>query len=61
MRLSVGVLVGLGFKYLQDLFAPMSLVYELHPALAVAVPIIVVGWLAGSVCAGSPDPTYFAT
>ncbi|MDH3642933.1 MAG: LPS export ABC transporter permease LptG [Gammaproteobacteria bacterium] len=48
VRLSVGVLVGLGFKYLQDLFAPMSLVYELHPALAVAVPIAacwLVGWI----------------
>lgn len=48
VRLSVGVLVGLSFKYLQDLFAPMSLVYELHPAVAVAIPILVcwlVGWI----------------
>jgi lipopolysaccharide export system permease protein len=48
VRLSVGVLVGLGFKYLQDLFAPMSLVYEVHPALAVATPIAVcwvIGWI----------------
>jgi lipopolysaccharide export system permease protein len=48
MRLSVGILVGLSFKYLQDLFAPMSLVYDVHPALAVATPILacwVVGWI----------------
>jgi len=47
-RLSVGVLVGLGFKYLQDLFAPMSLVYHLPPALAVAIPIVtcwLIGWI----------------
>jgi lipopolysaccharide export system permease protein len=48
MRLSVGLLVGLGFKYLQDLFAPMSLVYDVSPAVAVAIPIAVcwlVGWI----------------
>jgi lipopolysaccharide export system permease protein len=41
VRLSVGVFAGLGFKYLQDLFAPMSMVYELPAPLAVAVPILV--------------------
>jgi lipopolysaccharide export system permease protein len=45
-RLSVGVLVGLIFKYLQDLFAPLSLVYEVPAALAVAIPIAVC-WLIG--------------
>ena len=40
LRLSVGILVGLGFKYLQDLFAPMTLVYEVHAAVGVALPII---------------------
>jgi lipopolysaccharide export system permease protein len=48
VRLSVGVLVGLSFKYLQDLFAPMSLVYDVPAALAVATPIVVcwvIGWV----------------
>jgi len=39
VRLSVGILVGLAFKYLQDLFAPMSMVYDLPTVLAVALPI----------------------
>lgn len=48
MRLSVGVLVGLTFKYLQDLFAPMSVVYDVRPVIAVAIPIVVcwvMGWI----------------
>ncbi len=40
VRLSVGVFAGLGFKYLQDLFAPMSMVYDLAAPVAVALPII---------------------
>lgn len=47
VRLSVGIFVGLGFKYLQDLFAPMSMVYDLPPVLAVLIPIIVC-WLLGA-------------
>ena len=39
VRVSVGVIVGLCFKYLQDLFAPMSAVYELPAPLAVGLPI----------------------
>ena len=39
VRISVGIVVGLSFKYLQDLFAPMAVVYELAPPLAVAAPI----------------------
>ncbi|MEM1230209.1 MAG: LPS export ABC transporter permease LptG [Pseudomonadota bacterium] len=39
-RLAVGVLAGLSFKYLQDLFAPMSLVYSLPAWLAVLLPIL---------------------
>lgn len=39
VRVSVGVIVGLCFKYLQDLFAPMSAVYELPASLAVGLPI----------------------
>ncbi len=46
VRLSVGVFAGLGFKYLQDLFAPMSMVYDLPAALAVLVPILVC-WAVG--------------
>lgn len=47
LRLSVGVFAGLGFKYLQDLFAPMSMVYDLPAALAVALPIVAC-WLLGA-------------
>ncbi|MBM4205170.1 MAG: LPS export ABC transporter permease LptG [Gammaproteobacteria bacterium] len=39
LRLTVGILVGLVFKYLQDLFAPMSEVYHLDPLIAVLIPI----------------------
>ena len=46
VRLTVGVLVGLTFKYLQDLFAPMSMVYDLPPWAAVALPIALC-WAAG--------------
>jgi lipopolysaccharide export system permease protein len=44
LRVSAGVLVGLTFKYLQDLFAPMSLVYGLPAFVAVAIPILLC-WL----------------
>lgn len=46
VRLSVGIFAGLGFKYLQDLFAPMSMVYDLPVLLAVLLPIAVC-WLIG--------------
>jgi len=46
IRLAVGVFVGLGFKYLQDLFAPMSMVYEL-PALAGVLLPVAVCWALG--------------
>jgi lipopolysaccharide export system permease protein len=39
LRLTAGILVGLVFKYLQDLFAPMSEVYHLDPLVAVLIPI----------------------
>ncbi|MGI9327225.1 MAG: LPS export ABC transporter permease LptG [Pseudomonadales bacterium] len=48
VRLSVGVLAGLAFKYLQDLFAPMSLVYDLPSWLAVLIPIVVC-WVVSAV------------
>ncbi|MEC7990481.1 MAG: LptF/LptG family permease, partial [Pseudomonadota bacterium] len=47
-RLALGLLVGLSFKYLQDLFAPMSVVFALPPSIAVALPVLLyifVGWL----------------
>ena len=47
-RLTVGILVALGFKYLQDLFAPMAQVYGLHPALAVGVPVLLCWLLAAA-------------
>ena len=46
VRISAGIVVGLCFKYLQDLFAPISLVYGLEPSVAVALPILAC-WLAG--------------
>lgn len=45
-RLAAGVGVGLAFKYLQDLFAPMTMVYALPAVLAVALPIVVCAVLA---------------
>ena len=46
VRVSAGVVVGLSFKYLQDLFAPMSQVYGLEASIAVALPILLC-WLVG--------------
>lgn len=45
-RLTVGVLTGLVFKYLQDLFAPMSEVYDLEPVVAVLIPTVLCWGLA---------------
>jgi lipopolysaccharide export system permease protein len=45
-RLTVGVLAGLGFKYLQDFFGPMTIVYGLPAWLAVGLPVIVC-WIVG--------------
>ena len=46
VRISAGIVVGLCFKYLQDLFAPLSQVYGLEASIAVALPIVAC-WLAG--------------
>ena len=46
-RLSIGIFAGLAFKYLQDLFAPMSMVYDLPPLLAVALPVALC-WAIGA-------------
>ena len=45
-RVSAGIVVGLCFKYLQDLLAPISQVYGLDAPVAVALPIAAC-WLAG--------------
>jgi lipopolysaccharide export system permease protein len=47
-RLAVGITVGLSFKYLQDLFAPASLVFAIPAWVAVLIPIVAcwgAGWL----------------
>ena len=46
VRISAGIVVGLCFKYLQDLFAPMSQVYGLEAPVAVTLPIVAC-WLIG--------------
>ena len=46
-RLSVGVAGGLAFNYLRELFAPMAVVVDFPPWLAVAIPIAVC-WLVGA-------------
>jgi len=42
-RLSVGLFVGLLFKYSQDLFGPLSVLYSLPPWFAVLLPILLTG------------------
>ena len=46
-RLTVGIAVGLAFKYLLDVLAPMSIVFAIPPALAMAVPVAIC-WLTGA-------------
>ena len=41
LRIVSGVLAGLGFRYLQDLFGYASLVYHFSPLVAAALPIAV--------------------
>lgn len=45
-RLAVGVAAGLAYKYLLDLFAPMSSVFGLPPLLGMALPVAAC-WAAG--------------
>ncbi len=47
-RLSVGIAGGLAFNYLRELFAPMAVVVDFPPWLAVAIPIAAC-WLVGVV------------
>jgi len=47
LRLSVGMLTAFAFKYLQELFAPISLLYSMPIWLGVLIPILFsfgVGW-----------------
>ena len=40
-RLTMGLFIGLGFKYLQELFAPMAAVFSVPTVLAVMIPILI--------------------
>ncbi|RMF19010.1 MAG: LPS export ABC transporter permease LptG [Gammaproteobacteria bacterium] len=40
-RVFCGIIVGLVFKYMQDLLGPASVVYGFHPVIAVLVPILI--------------------
>jgi lipopolysaccharide export system permease protein len=40
-RVFTGLIVGLLFKYMQDLLGPMSLVFGFNPVLAILVPIAI--------------------
>lgn len=39
VRLTVGIFAGLGFKYLQDLFAPAAIVFNIPALIAILIPI----------------------
>ncbi len=48
LRLTFGIFAGLGFKYLQDLFAPAAIVFNFPALIAILIPIAVywsVAWL----------------
>ena len=40
-RIAMGIFIGLGFKYLQDLFAPTAIVFGTPPWLAVGLPALI--------------------
>ena len=42
-RVFTGLIVGLLFKYMQDLLGPMSLVFGFDPILAILIPILING------------------
>ncbi len=42
-RVFTGLIVGLLFKYMQDLLGPMSLVFGFSPMLAILLPIVISG------------------
>ena len=39
LRLTFGIFAGLGFKYLQDLFAPAAIVFNIPALIAILIPI----------------------
>lgn len=39
VRFTLGIFAGLGFKYLQDLFAPAAIVFDIPAAAAILLPI----------------------
>ena len=41
LRLTFGIFAGLGFKYLQDLFAPAAIVFNIPALVAILIPIAV--------------------
>lgn len=41
LRLTFGIFAGLGFKYLQDLFAPAAIVFNIPAVIAILIPITV--------------------
>ena len=48
LRLTFGVFAGLGFKYLQDLFAPAAIVFEIPAVIAILLPIAIywiIAWM----------------
>jgi len=44
MRIFTGLVIGVLFKFLQDLLAPVALVYGVPPLLAVIAPIGICLW-----------------
>ncbi len=44
LRLTFGIFAGLSFKYLQDLFAPAAIVFNIPALIAILIPIAVY-WL----------------
>lgn len=45
-RLTIGLFIGLGFKYLQELFAPMAVVFSVPTVLAVMIPTLIYAGVA---------------
>lgn len=45
-RIIMGVLVGFGFFITNEIFGPVSLVYQLPPAIGAILPSIVFAWIA---------------
>lgn len=41
LRIAAGVLVGIGFKFVQDLLGPASVVFGFSPAIAVLLPVLI--------------------